>query len=112
MCSELRNFARFRDPTDSSPHFGDVWTDAQRSRSAFIQWFVSAVWQRFSDTKTTIKTDITPDGRDLEATHDCNFLHAPFATNQDSFVIFMFIVVGMVLSICLTLGLGPAPPMG
>jgi hypothetical protein len=39
-------------------------------------------------------------------------LHSLFATNEDSFVIFMFIVVGMVLSICLTLGLGPAPPMG
>jgi hypothetical protein len=41
-----------------------------------------------------------------------NFLHSLFATNEDSFVIFMFIVVGMVLSICLTLGLGPEPPMG
>jgi hypothetical protein len=51
MYSELRNFARFRDTTDSSPHFSDVWTDAQRSRSAFIQWFVFGVWQRFIDAK-------------------------------------------------------------
>jgi hypothetical protein len=36
-----------------------------------------------------------------------NFLHSLFATNEDSFVIFMFIVVGMVLSICLTLGSVP-----
>jgi hypothetical protein len=41
-----------------------------------------------------------------------NFLHSLFATNEDLFVILMFILVGMVLSICLTLGLGPAPPMG
>jgi hypothetical protein len=65
--------------------------------------------------KTTIKTDITPDGRDLEATMTAivtNFLHSLFAANEDLFVILMFIMVGMVLSICLTLGLGPAPPMG
>ena len=39
-------------------------------------------------------------------------LRSLFATNEDSFVILMFIVVGLVLSICLTLGLGPEPPMG
>lgn len=40
------------------------------------------------------------------------FLRSLFATNEDSFVILMFILVGMVLATCLTLGLGPAPPVG
>ena len=51
MCSELRNLARFRDPADSSPHFSDVWANAQQSRTAFFRWFVSAAWQRFRDAK-------------------------------------------------------------
>jgi hypothetical protein len=51
MCSELRNFVRFRDSTDSSPHFSDVWANAQRSRTAFIRSFISAAWQRFSDAE-------------------------------------------------------------
>ena len=38
-------------------------------------------------------------------------LRSVFATNENSLVILMFIVVGMVLSIYLTLGLGPPPPM-
>jgi hypothetical protein len=34
------------------------------------------------------------------------------ATNEDFFFILMLIVVGLLLSICLTLTLGPAPPVG
>lgn len=40
-----------------------------------------------------------------------HFLRSLSATNKDWFVILIFIVVGMLLAICLTLGLGPPPSM-
>jgi hypothetical protein len=32
-------------PDQASPHFSDIWTDAQHSRTAFIRSYVRAAWR-------------------------------------------------------------------
>jgi hypothetical protein len=39
-------------PTRIGPHFSDIWTDAQHSRTAFFQSFFGAAWQAVSRSLT------------------------------------------------------------